>query len=158
MKVHSDQALKTKPLEDLIHHYRIVRGTQGITAVTYCGERVENDASDSLVQSAFLQIDAYLRQVRTTLDFPVEIKGTPFQKSVYEAVMKIPYGDVWTYKEVAEAIGKPNAQRAVGGALNKNPLSLVVPCHRVVGSDGKLVGFGSGLSVKKTLLKLEGSL
>jgi O-6-methylguanine DNA methyltransferase len=95
---------------------------------------------------------------RKTLDFPIEIKGTDFQVAVYEGIREIPFGTVWTYKEVAVAIGRPNAQRAVGGALNKNPLSLIVPCHRVIGANGKLVGFGSGLPLKKALLKLEGTI
>ncbi len=97
----------------------------------------------------------YLKGRQTTLSFEVNLKATPFQKKVYEAVRTIPYGETRSYQWVALAIGKPNAQRAVGQALNKNPLPLYIPCHRVIAKNQSLGGFGSGLEVKRYLLDLE---
>ena len=90
--------------------------------------------------------------------FSVKLKpeGTPFQRRVWQALNTIPYGKTVSYGEIAKAIGKPTASRAVGAANGKNPLSIIVPCHRVIGGTGKLVGYGGGLGMKKTLLTLEG--
>lgn len=84
-----------------------------------------------------------------------ELKGTEFQKKVWKQLTYIPYGETRTYKEIAVAIGNPKASRAVGMANNKNPITIVVPCHRVVGSNGKMVGYAGGLDMKKKLLDLE---
>lgn len=100
---------------------------------------------------------AYLNGERDRFCFAVEYDATPFQKDVYAATRKIPYGETRSYGWVAEQIGKPNASRAVGQALNKNPLPLYIPCHRVIGKNHKLVGFGSGLDKKRYLLNLESS-
>nr|WP_273702385.1 methylated-DNA--[protein]-cysteine S-methyltransferase [Tepidanaerobacter syntrophicus] len=86
----------------------------------------------------------------------MDLKGTDFQISVWEALLNIPYGTTKTYSQVAAEIGRPKATRAVGGAIGANPVSIVVPCHRVIGKDGSLTGFGGGLEIKKKLLKLEG--
>ena len=86
------------------------------------------------------------------------LKGTDFQKQVWQALLKIPFGETRSYKQIAEAIGNPKAVRAVGMANNKNPLLIVVPCHRVIGTNGKLVGYAVGLDKKEYLLRLEGSL
>ncbi|MGM0435781.1 MAG: methylated-DNA--[protein]-cysteine S-methyltransferase [Bacillota bacterium] len=158
MKLKTDDSIQTASLKSLAAHVNIKRGVNGISRVTFKDKSGENDLTDPLIKDAHTQIMAYLNHERTTLDFPIELSGTDFQVAVYEATMRIPYGHVWTYKDIAKAIKRPNAQRAVGGALNKNPLSLIVPCHRVVGTNGKLVGFGSGLPVKKALLKLEDTL
>jgi len=83
--------------------------------------------------------------------------GTVFQLMVWEEVMRIPYGNTLTYKEIAERIANPNAGRAVGKALNKNPVPILIPCHRVIGSKGKLTGYGAGIAIKKKLLELERS-
>lgn len=88
----------------------------------------------------------------------IKIEGTEFQKKVWEAARKIPYGQTRTYKEIAEAIGSPKASRAVGGALHTNPLQIVVPCHRVVGKNGDLVGYALGTDLKRRLLCMEGAL
>lgn len=158
MKLKTDSSIETASLKSLEAHVNIKRGIKGIKSVTFDNIPGNNTLSDPLIKKAYMQIVAYLNHERTTLDFPVELSGTDFQVAVYEAAMRIPYGHVWSYKDIAKEIERPNAQRAVGGALNKNPLSLIVPCHRVVGANGKLVGFGSGLPVKKSLLKLEGAL
>ncbi|MBA4549692.1 methylated-DNA--[protein]-cysteine S-methyltransferase [Thermoactinomyces intermedius] len=104
------------------------------------------------------EIDEYFQGTRKTFEIPFDLYGTPFQKRVWRQLSTIPYGEVRTYKEIASAIGSPKAVRAVGGANNKNPLSIVIPCHRVIGSNGSLVGYGGGLHIKEYLLTLEGWL
>ncbi len=104
---------------------------------------------------AFLQLEEYLKGNRKIFDFPIEVQGTPFQLKVWDALRNIPYGETRSYKQIAEAIEKPKAVRAVGMANNRNPLLIVNPCHRVIGSNGKLVGYASGLPLKEFLLKLE---
>lgn len=101
------------------------------------------------------QLQAYFEGKRTTFDVPLALKGTPFQVKVWNALQTIPYGETRTYKEVAEQIGNPKAVRAVGGANNQNPVPVIVPCHRVIGSNGALVGYGGGLDIKVNLLELE---
>ena len=108
-----------------------------------------------LLREAELQIMAYLKGKRQQLDFPIRMAGTPFQQRVWRALQQIPYGTTRTYGEIATAIGNPRASRAVGMACNKNPLLLIVPCHRVVGVNGKLVGFAYGTDAKRWLLELE---
>ena len=109
-----------------------------------------------LIKEAFSQLQDYLAQKRLAFDLPLNPKGTPFQKQVWEALLAIPYGGTKTYKEIAAAINNPKALRAVGMANNKNPIAIMIPCHRVVGSNGKLVGYAGGLEMKEQLLKLEG--
>lgn len=111
-----------------------------------------------LIQEANRQINEYLRGERKTFDLPFRMQGTAFQKQVWEALLRIPYGETRSYKQIAEAIGNPKAVRAVGMANNRNPLLIVVPCHRVIGADGKLVGYGAGIEKKEFLLRLEKSL
>ena len=108
-----------------------------------------------LLHEAELQIMAYLEGKRQQLDFPIRIMGTPFQQRVWHALQQIPYGTTLSYGEIATAIGNPRASRAVGMACNKNPLLLIVPCHRVVGAGGKLTGFAYGTDAKQWLLELE---
>jgi methylated-DNA-[protein]-cysteine S-methyltransferase len=98
---------------------------------------------------------AFLRGERRQLDFPIRMMGTPFQQRVWQALQQIPYGATRTYGEIASAIGNSRASRAVGMACNKNPLLFIVPCHRVVGANGKLVGFAYGTEAKRWLLELE---
>lgn len=101
------------------------------------------------------EIMEYLNGKRKSFDIKYQINGTEFQKKVWKELTNIPYGETRSYKEIAIAIGNPKASRAVGMANNKNPISIVVPCHRVIGSDGKLVGYAGGLDIKKALLDLE---
>ena len=103
----------------------------------------------------YSEITEYLKGERTSFDVTYELEGTAFQKKVWEELTKIPYGETRTYKEIAVAIGNPNASRAVGMANNKNPLMMIVPCHRVIGANGKLVGYGGGLAMKRELLAME---
>ena len=114
-----------------------------------------SSAPTPLLSEAEHQITAFLRGERRQLDFPIRMVGTPFQQRVWQALQQIPYGATSTYGAIATAIGNPQASRAVGMACNKNPLLLIVPCHRVVGANGKLVGFAYGTEAKRWLLELE---
>ena len=101
------------------------------------------------------QLRDYFGAKRTTFDLPLDFKGTDFQKRVWEALLKIPFGETRSYSEIAREIGQPTATRAVGSAANRNPISIIAPCHRVIGSNGDLGGYAGGLEAKKTLLRLE---
>ncbi|MTI46992.1 MAG: methylated-DNA--[protein]-cysteine S-methyltransferase [Firmicutes bacterium] len=103
------------------------------------------------------KIMSYLNGVRKEIDIPFKLVGTDFQKRVWKALTAIPFGEVRTYKEIASAIGNEKASRAVGMANNRNHLPIVIPCHRVIGSNGNLVGYGGGLHTKIKLLELEGN-
>lgn len=102
------------------------------------------------------QVLEYLHGLRTGFDIPLDFSGTRFQLKVWQALMEIRYGCTASYGYIARRVGNPKASRAVGGANNKNPLPIIIPCHRVIGHDGRLVGYGSGLWRKKWLLQLEG--
>lgn len=110
---------------------------------------------DEQIAPVVAQLYEYFKGDRRSFDLPLGFKGTDFQKRVWEALRDIPYGQTRTYKDIAESIGSPKAVRAVGNANNKNPLSIIVPCHRVIGSSGSLVGYGGGLDRKAYLLDLE---
>jgi methylated-DNA-[protein]-cysteine S-methyltransferase len=109
----------------------------------------------NLIKEAYRQFSEYLEGERKVFDLPFKMQGTEFQKRVWKALCDIPYGETRSYKQIAEAIGNPKAVRAVGMANNKNPLLVVVPCHRVIGANGQLVGYASGLEKKRFLLQLE---
>ena len=101
------------------------------------------------------QLKEYFKGKRTKFEIPLNPKGTEFMKNVWKELLKIPYGEVRTYKEIAEKVGNSKASRAVGMANNKNPIPIIIPCHRVIGSNNKLVGYALGLDMKKYLLDLE---
>jgi O-6-methylguanine DNA methyltransferase len=127
-------------------------------AVTFLKRVEQPDAENepsALSGRAFSQICEYLRGERRAFDFPFALNGTPFQKRVWDALCKIPYGQTRSYKQIAREIGRPKACRAVGLANNKNPITIAVPCHRVVGADGGLTGYAGGLAMKAALLALE---
>lgn len=115
------------------------------------GERCETP----LIKKAYIQLEEYFNGRRKEFDLPLKLQGTDFQKSVWRELMKIPYGKTASYLDIAKAVGNPKACRAVGMANNKNNIAIVVPCHRVIGSGGKLVGYAGGLDVKQKLLDLE---
>ena len=108
-----------------------------------------------LIKETYIQIQEYLDGKRKEFNVPILLEGTEFQKKVWDTLMRIPYGETWTYKRIAEEIGNPKACRAVGMANNKNPILIIIPCHRVIGSNGKLVGYAGGMEVKEYLLSLE---
>ncbi len=110
-----------------------------------------------VLAAALDQLQEYFSGALESFSLPLDIEGTVFQRAVWSQVMRIPYGTTATYGDIAQLVGKPRASRAVGRAVGANPLPLVIPCHRVVGSGGALTGFGSGLAIKETLLRLEGA-
>lgn len=119
-------------------------------------EMVDNvDNKNEFTEFVNNQLTQYLNGERKIFDFPYELRGTSFQKNVWKVLETIPYGETRTYKEVAVLLGNPKAARAVGMANNKNPIIIVVPCHRVIGANGKLVGYGGGLCMKEFLLNIE---
>lgn len=102
------------------------------------------------------QLNEYFEGRRKNFKIPLDPEGTKFQNEAWKALSSIPYGDVWSYGQQAEFLKSPNAQRAVGGANGKNPIPVIIPCHRVIGSTGKLTGFSGGMNMKVYLLRLEG--
>jgi methylated-DNA-[protein]-cysteine S-methyltransferase len=104
------------------------------------------------------QLEEYFAGQRTAFDLPLAASGSPFEEAVWGAVATIPYGETRSYGEVARAVGRPDRARAVGSANARNPVAIIVPCHRVIGSDGSLTGYGGGLERKRALLELEGAL
>ncbi|MDR1554240.1 MAG: methylated-DNA--[protein]-cysteine S-methyltransferase [Prevotellaceae bacterium] len=108
-----------------------------------------------IIKKAAMQLEEYFAGKRKSFDFPINAQGSEFQKRVWTALQTIPYGELRSYKQIAEKIGNPKASRAVGMANNKNPLPIVVPCHRVIGSNGKLVGYAYGLDMKEYLINIE---
>ncbi|BBB90837.1 MAG TPA: methylated-DNA--[protein]-cysteine S-methyltransferase [Methylomusa anaerophila] len=128
------------------------------TAIIFLKQADQIDADNepsALSDLAFDQVRAYLKGQRRTFDFPYVLHGTEFQKKVWNALCQIPYGETRTYKQIAAVLGSPKASRAVGLANSKNPMMVVVPCHRVIGTDGALTGYAGGLDMKKALLELE---
>jgi methylated-DNA-[protein]-cysteine S-methyltransferase len=113
------------------------------------------DRDDDELGEAARQLGEYFAGSRQVFDLPLAPRGTPFQLRVWQELRAIPYGTTWSYGEMARRIGQPNASRAVGLANGRNPISIIVPCHRVIGSTGKLTGFGGGLDRKRRLLDLE---
>jgi O-6-methylguanine DNA methyltransferase len=110
------------------------------------------------LQPYVTELDEYFSGLRRTFDFPLDLRGTPFQLACWRGLLAIPYGETRSYSDVARVVGKPNAFRAVGMANNRNPVAIVVPCHRVIASDGTLCGYGGGLGIKRRLLELEGAV
>ena len=134
-------------------------GEVGVEGEHASGLRVEEagarDPAARLVEAARDQLSAYLAGQRRVFDVPLVLSGTPFQVAVWEALRAVSYGCTWSYGELARHLGRPHAARAVGAALRKNPIGIIVPCHRVIGGDGSLVGYAGGLEKKRWLLDLE---
>ena len=103
------------------------------------------------------QLDEYFAGTRRSFDLPLDLRGPEFYRRCWQALMRIPYGETWSYARLAAEVGAPRSFRAVGQANHHNPVAIIVPCHRVIASDGSLAGFGGGLAVKEFLLKLEGA-
>ena len=115
------------------------------------------EQSDEIIEITKIQLAEYLAGDRREFDIPLLPVGSEFQKSVWNVLMNVPYGTTSTYLQLAHAIGNEKAVRAVAGANGANAIAIIIPCHRIIGSDGELVGYGGGLTVKQRLLKLEGS-
>jgi methylated-DNA-[protein]-cysteine S-methyltransferase len=113
---------------------------------------------DALLRDAASQFAEYFAGRRSDFDLPLDLRGTDFQRRVWQALLRIAIGRTSSYGEIARELGAPKAVRAVGGAVGRNPVSVIVPCHRVIGSDGSLTGYAGGLQRKRALLQLEGAL
>lgn len=141
----------------------LIASDKGLAAVLWendATERVKVRASDKsdkhpMIVTAKAQLKEYFAGKRESFDVPLDMQGTEFQKKVWKQLLNIPFGETRSYGELARKIGNINASRAVGAANGKNPLSIIVPCHRVIGASGKLTGFAGGLEAKAHLLGLE---
>jgi len=122
---------------------------------TYEPDRAGWEPADTAFAAAVDQLEEYFAGQRTEFELELELAGTPFQRRVWSALMTIPYGQTRSYGEIAMQLDAPGASRAVGLANGRNPIAIIVPCHRVIGANGKLTGYGGGLSRKRALLDLE---
>ncbi|MCE9830993.1 methylated-DNA--[protein]-cysteine S-methyltransferase [Vibrio diabolicus] len=125
------------------------------TCTTKPSELGARDAQHPVLRQAVTQLNEYFSGLRNEFELPLAATGTDFQNQVWQALTTIPYGETWSYQDLANAIGNPKAVRAVGLANGKNPISIVVPCHRVIGKSGKLTGYAGGVERKQRLLTLE---
>lgn len=115
----------------------------------------ERNQNSEVLKEAQKQLTEYFQGKRSRFDLPLQLEGTSFRKQVWQALQQIPYGQTISYGQLAKKIGNPRAVRAVGGANHHNPISIIIPCHRVIGADGGLTGYGGGLEIKRFLLELE---
>jgi methylated-DNA-[protein]-cysteine S-methyltransferase len=141
---------------------RMVASDSGLRAVDFhlswpVVDLPRNDRN-LLLRETVRQLQAYFAGKLRTFDLPLDMQGTPFQKHVWNELEKIPYGETRSYLQIALAVGTPKTVRAVGAANGSNPIPIIVPCHRVIGSTGKLTGYGGGLPLKQRLLELEGAV
>lgn len=151
-------------MEKYVYFYDTLIGSVGIAAnekyITnvYLGKKADENIpikETKLIKDAFRELTEYLEGKRKEFDLPLKVEGTDFQKMVWNALLNIPYGQTKSYEDIAIEIGNPKACRAVGLANNRNPIAIFIPCHRVIGKNGKLVGYGGGLQNKELLLNLE---
>ena len=137
-----------------VGHLRIDAEETGITGVNRTTEALF-PPEHPLLAACVRQLGAYFAGELTDFDLPILLRGTPFRMKVWQALLTIPYGETRSYGELARMIGQPSASRAVGGANHHNPICIIVPCHRVIGADGSLTGYGGGVDMKEILLDLE---
>ncbi|MEZ2441725.1 methylated-DNA--[protein]-cysteine S-methyltransferase [Chitinophaga sp. RCC_12] len=144
----------------------LIASDKGLAAVLWENEVADrvpisagaNDIHHPILCQAEEQLNEYFAKKRTSFTVALDFVGTEFQKKIWKALLTIPFGETRTYGQIAKQIGDPKAVRAVGGAANKNPISIIAPCHRVIGASGKLVGFAGGIANKSRLLQLENSV
>ena len=156
-------SLAYKLLDSPIGTLKLVASEVGLVAVLWEKDNprrvpladLEENNSHPILLETERQLREYFRGERSAFSLPLDMRGTAFQRDVWSALQTIPFGATLSYGEIAHRLGKPAASRAVGAANGRNPLSIVVPCHRVIGSTGKLTGFAGGLEVKAHLLSLE---
>lgn len=136
----------------------IVAKEDAITEILFSGKKAIDCLWEEtpLLKQGAKQLQEYFDGQRKVFDLPIEPEGTAFQRSVWNALVTIPYGETRTYGQIAAQIGNPKASRAIGQANHNNPIPILIPCHRVIGADGSLTGYGGGLDIKKQLLELEG--
>lgn len=136
----------------------IQASNEGLRSINYCLSQDQQDNTCALIEKCKQQLQEYFDGGRCEFDIALDQQGTEFQLQVWQALRGIPFGETVSYGDIAHRIGNPKSVRAVGGANNKNSLSIIVPCHRVIGGDGQLVGYAGGLERKTWLLKHEGLL
>lgn len=150
--------MQIRTVDSPVGRLRLAAEDGQLTELKFGGEAVPvqcDGVNDAVLDEAERQLAEYFRGERQVFDLPLQPKGTPFQLADWQALREIPYGETVSYGDIARRIGRPKAFRAVGMANHSNPISIIVPCHRVIGSDGKLTGYGGGLEVKRQLLELE---
>lgn len=155
--------LAFKNMPSPVGELRLVASDKGLVAILWENDRpgrvtlglLAEDRDHAILTEAGRQLAAYFAGTLTRFDVPLDFRGTDFQKSVWAALLTIPFGETRSYGEIAHQIGRPSASRAVGAANGRNPISIIAPCHRVIGSNGALTGFAGGLAAKELLLRLE---
>jgi methylated-DNA-[protein]-cysteine S-methyltransferase len=130
----------------------------GIFSVSFVKDFNNHDSNSKLTATCMKQLDEYFSGKRKIFDLPLDAQGTSFQQQVWTVLQQIPYGKIVSYLDIAKLLGDPGKIRAVGNANGKNPIAIIVPCHRVIGSDGSLTGYAGGLDKKRRLLQLEGAM
>jgi methylated-DNA-[protein]-cysteine S-methyltransferase len=157
-------SLSCKVISSPIGGLRLVAGDEGLTAIlwdndrprpAYLADLIEEPTHPTLL-CAEQELNEYFSRKREAFSVALDMRGTSFQKQVWEALLAIPFGETRSYGQIANQLGNPKATRAVGAANGQNPIPIIVPCHRVIGANGKLTGFGGGLEIKDQLLALEG--
>ncbi|GAB3288456.1 methylated-DNA--[protein]-cysteine S-methyltransferase [Parahaliea aestuarii] len=150
--------MNTLKISSPIGELQLVSDGQALVAIHFPGDHRQAHPAhnDSVLTSAATQLAEYFAGQRRAFALPLAGNGTPFQQAVWKALHAIPHGELRSYRDIASAIGRETAVRAVGAANGRNPLPIVVPCHRVIGSDGSLTGYAGGLTIKRQLLALEG--
>lgn len=161
-----EYVISTKRIKN--YHFKLIASSEGLTNLEFIpfekelsaplveNQTIEQKKARQIINEALQELSEYFNQERTYFNIPLSLKGTLFQKDVWNALRKIPYGKVTSYAMIASHIGNPKALRAVGMANQKNPLPILIPCHRIIGKSGHLTGFGGGLNTKQMLLELEG--
>jgi methylated-DNA-[protein]-cysteine S-methyltransferase len=155
--------LHTKSIDSPVGKLKLVASDRGLIAILWANDRprrvrlaqLTEDPHHPILAKTEAQLSEYFAGKRQSFDLPLDPQGTPFQRAVWDALLGIPYGETRSYGQLARQLGNPNATRAVGAANGRNPISIILPCHRVVGSAGKLTGFAGGLHTKSFLLELE---
>lgn len=142
-------------LETTLGLMEIICEDESLIGLKLVSEKIHRECESKTSKKVKSQIKEYLNGSRKTFTIPIKLTGTDFQKRVYEETLKISYGRTKTYGDIANSIDNPKSMRAVGMALNKNPIWIIIPCHRVIGKDKKLTGFAGGIDKKLSLLKLE---
>jgi methylated-DNA-[protein]-cysteine S-methyltransferase len=158
--------LRQRALLTPIGQLTLVASDDGLTNILFAGEspadaklpaQLPVDETDPTLTAAAEQLTEYFAGERTEFDVPLDLDGTDFQRQAWRALSDVPYGETTSYGAQAAAIGRPGAARAVGSANGQNPVPIILPCHRIVGADGSLTGFGGGLDIKQRLLDIEQS-
>lgn len=153
----------TERLKSPLGNLKLVASNRGIRAILWesvrslhCKTLGHSQTAPTFLTGALRQLNEYFLRKRTSFELPLDLQGTPFQLTTWKTLLAIPYGRTLSYEDLAISMGDKNLRRAVGVANSKNPVPIVVPCHRVIGKDGSLTGFAAGIRIKKFLLDLEG--